>query len=560
MPVAASQVFEFLERQKVGTVERHEIALAAFGTLRRSLRQIALKLCDSDDQEALSVSNQLRVLLCEWLTVPVPFDRSMLRAVEDLLGRSEAVHARWGSDTGALYDMALRAAENLPSLENPLREKLRAVIRELRSQGRNLKIYCHRRARQHFESLLSKPEDAPISEDAFLHSLRDYCETEPFDALIKVGPLRIRGWGSAPDALLTAPRFGTLCQIVWSGCNDDPNFGYDPVLPPTVALTTNGTASVVPSITRHGPMEWSTHVTRSGVDNGAVSEYANEADELRIFRGTGQPFGKRSATLVQVDEKHGILYPPHSKVLSFDPSSTAGEPISLRTPGETLVEGMYVITPSVGEVDLGGLQAEQGQYSQIWRERLEQEWRDDAKGLIKRLQAAGLKLVNLNSAIRHWCEPPGTVIHAPQLTKHFEILLRVLGLDRDVDSSPGQKRTLLFWQRAWNEVRRSRGQAIQTGFQEHELLEEQLLVTIKNLIPEIREKILATDGCAIKRPSLVRLLDETASVFQLPVPVGAGIKGRFVFRKVYGIEEGFSAPETELKVVRELNLIDQWRD
>jgi hypothetical protein len=560
MPVAASNVFEFLERQKVGTVDRHEIAMAAFGTLRRSLRQIALKLCDSDDQEALSVSNQLRILLCEWLTVPVPFDRSLLCAVKDLLGSSEAVHARWGSDTGALYNMALRAAEDLPSLENPLREKIRAVIRELRSQGRSLKIYCHRRAQQHFQSLLAPPEDSLLSEGTFLHSLWDYCETEPFDILIKVGPLRIRGWGSAPDALLTAPRFGTLCQIVWSGCSDDPNFGYDPVSPPTVAPTTAGTASVAPLITRHGPIEWSTHVTRSGADNGAGTEYANEADELRIFRGTGQPFGKRPATLVQVDEKHGILYPPQSKVLSFDPNSTVREPISFRNPGETLVEGMYVITPHVGEVDLGGLQAEHGHYSQIWRELLEQEWCDDAEGLIKRLQAAGLKLVNLNAAIRHWCEPPGTVIHAPQLMKHFEILLRVLGVDRDVDNSLGQKRASLFWQRAWNEVRRSRGEAIQTGFQEQELVEQQLLVTLKKLMPDIREKILATDECVIKRPSFVHFKNETATAFRLPLPVDSGIKGHFLFLKVYGIEEGFSAPETELKVIRELNLIDQWRD
>ena len=542
MPVAASQIFEFLERQKVGTVDRHEIASATFGTLRRSLRQIALKLCDSDDQEALPVSNRLRVLLCEWLTVPVPFDRSMLSAVEDLLGGAEAVHARWGSDTGALHDLALRAAEDLPSIENPVREKLRTVILKHRSQERIFKVYCHRQARQHFESLFAPTEDSPLSEGTFLHSLRDYCETGPFDVLIKVGPLRIRGWGSAPDALLTAPRFGTLFQIVWSGCSDDPDFGYDPVSPPTVAPTTDEAAPVAAMSTRRGSVEWSTRVTRSGEDPGAIAGYADEADELRVFKGTHQPCDKRPATLVQVDEEYGILYSPHSKVLSFDTSPAAGEPISLRIPGETLVEGMFLITPLVDDVDLGGVRAEHGHYSQIWRARLEQEWRTDASDLIARLHAAGLTLVHLNAAIRHWCKPPGTVIHAPQQMKHFEILLRVLGVDGDRNNSPGQKRPSLFWQLAWNEVRRSRGEAIQTGVQEQEIVEEQQLVILRKLMPQIRDKALADTS------------------FHLAIPAGNDMKGGFLFRKVCGIEEGFGAPETELKVVRELNLIDQWRD
>ena len=210
MPVTASQVFEFLERQEACTVERHEFALAAFGTLRRSLRHIVLKLRESDAPEALEVSDHLRGVLSEWLTVPVPFDRSMLDAVVCQLGGAEAVQARWGSDIRTLYDTAVYAAEDLTSLENPIREELRAVIRDLLSQGRTFRIYCHRRARSHFESLLVLSGELPIPENAFLHSVREYRETKPFDVLIKVGPLRTRGWGSAPDALLTAPRFGTL--------------------------------------------------------------------------------------------------------------------------------------------------------------------------------------------------------------------------------------------------------------------------------------------------------------------------------------------------------------
>ena len=76
----ASQIFDFLERHGAWNIDRHEIASSAFGTLRRSLRQITLRFRDFDDQLALDVLDGLRPLLSEWLTAPVPFDRSALDA------------------------------------------------------------------------------------------------------------------------------------------------------------------------------------------------------------------------------------------------------------------------------------------------------------------------------------------------------------------------------------------------------------------------------------------------------------------------------------------------
>ncbi|MGC3975908.1 MAG: hypothetical protein QM771_16225 [Nitrospira sp.] len=90
----------------------------------------------------------------------------------------------------------------------------------------------------------------------------------------------------------------------------------------------------------------------------------------------------RAATLVLLDEKYGILYPRHSQVLSFDPDPASPKPVGRRIPGETLVEGMFVIQSAVEDVDLGGVRAEHGHYSRIWRARLEQEWRHDAANLV----------------------------------------------------------------------------------------------------------------------------------------------------------------------------------
>jgi len=540
MPVAASQVFDFIEQQATVAIERHEIGSTAFGALRRSLRKIVVTLRDSDTQDALDISDRLRALLSEWLTVPVPFDSSMLDTLRELLGATEGVQSRWGLDIRTLYELALCAAAELPSIENPVREAIRLAIREQRSLGQTLKVYCSRRARLHFESVLVPTEDPPLLEIAFLHSVRDYRETAPFDVLIKVGPLRARGWSSAPDALLTAPRFRKLLQIVWSGCSDEPDFGYDPVSPPTDSQGASGSTAATNSGSRRGQIIWTTRLVRSGQDTGALPGDAAELDELRVFREMIQQREKRTATLVQVDEEHAILYPPHSLVLSFDPDPASREPIDRRMPSETLFEGMYLIRPLVDDVDFGGVRAEHGHYSQIWKSKLKLEWRANAAGLIARLRTAGLNLQHLSSAIQHWCKPPSTVIHAPQQMKHFEVLLRVLEVDGDAPNNRNQKTPL--WKLAWNEVRRSRGEAIQFGVQEQEIVEEQLLNILRKLVPQIRERAMTGGG------------------FHLAIPPGSGITGDLLFLRVSGIEEGFRVPETDLKVVRELSMVDQWRD
>ena len=481
-------------------------------------------------RQTLDISDRLRALLSEWLTVPIPFDRSVRGAVSDVLGQAETVQGRWGADIRKLYETALRSADDISSAENPLREKLRSVLGELLAQEQTFKIYCHRRARPYFESILIFQGKSSLLENAFLHSVRDYRETEPFDVLIKIGPFRIRGWGSAPDALITAPRFGTIIQIVWAGCGDDPGFGYDPVSP----LAADDSSQ--PS---RRPAEWIKRVTRIGEDPEAVVGYSSETDELMSFTAMNQPREKRPAKLLQIDGEHGILYPPHSRVLSFNPNPTASDPIGRRIPGETLVEGMFVIMPLIGNVDLGGVQAEHGYYSKLWKAKLDSEFLTDAPHLIKRLREAGLNLVHLDAAIINWAKPPSTVIHAPQQRKHFEILLRVLGFHGDDNN--GQLNNS-FWRLAWNEVRRSRGEAIQAGFQEQEIVEEQLIAILRKLLPGIREHALANNG------------------FNLAIPDGNGIKGLVLFLRVCGIEEGFNVPGTELRVVRELSVIDQWRE
>ncbi len=534
MEVCASRIFDFLDQHQTCVVERREVALKGFSVLRRNLRFILTSLHEGDDHEQHDVSDRLRMLLSEWLTVPIQFDATILSSIQTILGSSETIGSKWGNNIRSAYDEAIKAARALVLTDNPVRVDLQTVIREVTNQGRTFRIYCHRRARPHFESL-AEPGDSPLNDGTFLHSVTDYRQAEPFDVLIKVGPLRSRGWGSAPDALLTAPRFATLIQIVWSGCGDEPNFGYDPVSGASDAGITaeNGMDR---NDLGHG-ISWTRRVTSVGDDIAAIPDHFSDIDEFQIFGQLKQASNSRRATLVQIDNQHGILYPPYSQVLSFDPNSNVNKPIDRRLLGETLFEGMFIVRPLLADISLGGLQAEHGHFSQIWKSRMAEEWGKDPEALTRRLRGAGLDLLHLETAIGHWCEPPTTVIHAPQRRKHFEILIGVLGVDSGSNVVSGAH-TASWWQYAWNEIRRSRGEAIQAGFQGHDIIEEQLLVILNDMLPEIRLKAAAGDGMSLSIPSL---------------------SGAALFNKISSIEAGFIVPETELKVVRELNTIEQWR-
>lgn len=531
--IPASSVFDFLDQNPEFTLERHEVHSAIFRDLRRSLRAIALDFADAEQEDTRAVSDRLRRLLSEWLTVPMPFDGALRDAVSSL-GTSEAVELRWGPKVRLLYDRACAAAGNLLNSENPVRSHVRETIRQLETEARSWRIYCHKRARPCFESIF--PGTA-VTAYHFLHSVRDYRDTVPFDVLVKVGPLRSQGWGSAPDAIISAPRFRTLIQIVWSGCSDEDDFGYDPIAHPTVETTNTGSLST-PSARGHNWTRKSSHIGEVSEDQLAT---LGEDDDLKLLSRVNRAQTLCRATLVEIDEDHGILSRARSPVASFDPRLPNEQPLSFRVPGETLLEGMFVIRPLLDDADLGELQAADGRYSRIWKECLRKEFARNSTALVRRLRAANLDLLHLHARVKDWCRPATTVIHAPQQKRHFEILITVLGID---DQLPRPSRTYVLegWQAAWREIAHSRGEAIQTGLQEHEIVNEELLATLRATLPEIRIAAAAR------------------SSFQIKVPDGKSLSGIVRFHVVKAIEEGFLVPESLLGTICDLDTIEQWRD
>ena len=528
MPASPSEIFDFLAATPNCSIERYELHLPAFADLRRSMGSIVLRLRETEDPDAIDVSDAIRIHLSEWLTVPVPFDNALLEW-PSLLGDPTRIEMRWGADVRKALDVALDAARELQQIENPARTKLREVLLGLSAEGGHWRIFCHRRVRGHFESI----SHAPFSADAFLHTVTDYRDTAPFDVLLKVGPLRSRGWGAAPDALLSAPRFRTLMQFVWSGSADEEGFGLDPVT--TASRSTSD--SLRDSISG---VRWTRRTIPTGDTRGA-SNAGVEFDELKVFHEISRGSALRRAVLIDVGDDYGILLPPNAEVPSFDPEAHGNEsPFGLRVPGETLAAGMFLIRAQLGDMDLGGVQAADGHYSRLWKQRLAEEYRRDSSRLVQQLRAAGLNLQHLAGRARRWFRRPTTVIHAPQQRKHFEILIKVLGIDHD-PSSPASVRRRSWWQYAWNEIAHSRGEAIQTGMQEQEILYEELFSVLMGLLPDLRSEAAAGNS------------------FRFAIPDGRSLRGVVHFYRVRSIDDGFLVPDHAMKQITELDAVEQWR-
>lgn len=533
VPVPASQVFEFLKNHPSCLIERYEINSAPFHVLRRNIRIIITRLYEADDPEAREQADMLRAILSEWLTVPVPFDARVLESIAEL-GEPRLFEAKWGRDVRTAYDHAYKAATDLKNEENPARVQLRRIFDQLRAENKKWRIYCHRRAGGAFQSL--RP-DILVPLDSFLHSVKDYREAEPFDVLVKMGPLRARGWGSAPDALLSAPRFGALMQVVWSGCEDEEDFGYDP------ASAVSGPAvPVQKAASDHGVersrVVWKQNIIKLGT---SATEPSNlDVDELAYFGQLNRGTELRKATLVQLDNQSGILYPRHADVASFDPSSSAVEPIGYRIPGETLTEGLFVMIPVLGTADFGGMHTGEGHYSRAWKEKLKEMFQNAPNDLLGRLHDGGIRLRNLSHRIQQWCRPATTVIHAPQTKRHFEILIRVLGIEHDV-TSPFHSGKHAWWEYAWREIARSRGEAIQTGMREHEIVYEELLGILNELLPELRQRA------------------QNHEFFKVSIPANKPLHGFVRFHRIRSLEEGYLVPDTMLKIICDLDDVELWR-
>jgi len=530
---SVTKLFETLEKCGNLTHERHEIISTAFSKMRHNLWAIIQHLSQSEDPEAAEIVKTIRVNIFSWLTSPVMFDSRIPDALLKF-GEADVFEKRWG--LRGEFKSAIRAAVEMTSENSPLRSKLEEVIRALFSEGKKTKIFCHRRSREQFETINPSCLSAPQGDSVFLHSVRDYANAELFDALIKIGPLRSKGWGASPDALKSAPKFKRLIQIVWSGCSDEPGFGCDPV----ELSCSYGASPGQPSGEVLGnQILWRKVETKNGQNTDSSQDFYSSQDELSFFNETNSHLPRRRAILLEISNNEGILL-PQAEVLSYDPKAANGEFVDLRVPGESIFPGMFVIQTKLGEISFGDTRAQESGYCRTWRQRLNEELLSRPDALFRNLQNKGLRLKNLRNCAKYWAQPPDAVIHAPQQKKHFQILIDALSINPEL-TQPTKSDTRAWWQKAWDEIRVSRGEAVQTGRQEQELVEQRALELLKGLLPEILN------------------MSASSETFQIQIPPGNDLIGAFVFHKILRIEAGFLAPENEIKIIRDLNTLEEWK-
>jgi len=183
----------------------------------------------------------------------------------------------------------------------------------------------------------------------------------------------------------------------------------------------------------------------------------------------------RRATLVQIDEEDGILYPPHSQCGDVRLSRNAEEPIAYRLPGETLSEGMFVIWPVLGNGRSGCITCRRRTLQPVFGRSASEKNSDTRRRLFAaitrrwhRTQEPS-RLVSASGADR--LRPLFTLLNR---RRHFETLITVLSIDHDATVVSSRALRRPWWKYAWNEIGHARGEAIQSGMQEHEIIDEQL--------------------------------------------------------------------------------------
>ena len=529
-----SRLFNFLAQNELYAIEKYEVCSTQFSVLRRSLRLMITLLREEGDEEGCLLSDRLRTLLSRWLTTPVEFDDSILDSLE-AIGLGAGFETRWGSKIGTAYVMACAAAQKLVGSSNPLRDRLEEIIEDLLQEGDDFRIYCHRSALNDFQSLHGVADITRTESEIFLHTSREYRESNTFDVLVKIGPLRSRGWGAVPDAVITAPRFKRLVHIVWAGCQNEPDFGYDPV---NLPVETEGATGSKTTETNYS-MTWKTTITQTG-DDPSATELGPDEDDFRILSELGRSVDKRCCVLVQFGDRQAALYPPRAEVLSFDPAADDDHAIDFRLPVDGLSEGMFIINVIFHESATDGVHAEEGKYSRIWKQCLIDKMLFDGNFEAK-LRVDGIDLIHLEQSLSHWSKPTTSVVHAPQGRKHFEILIRSLEIDYSKYASDFSKK-IPWVMGAWREITKSRGAAIQTGMNEHRVADELVVEIIKSRLDGIIQQSESNDN------------------FNLTVPSHDDLPGIIVFHKIVAIEEGFSAPDGNLRTISDLEEIEQWRE
>lgn len=497
-----------------------------FSSIRQHMRILFSELYQPDSDPNVNESALLlRFEIQKWLTSPMMPDIGLFPRCG--LADAAQIRRQWGTHTAQtiehLKDLITRYT-NEGSVLNA--EFVRLFIELQCEYGKNhARIWCQPKERDLFRELLGGLVD--INDGEFVSTLTEYRKLPPANVLIRFGPLRTRGFGSAPEALITAPSYRRLIRFVWAGLADEEGFADDPVLPTYNYLANLRTVRTTVSKSPRTVIE---------------SPVIEKVDDL-VFLDKNTSTGKalHQCVLVEFPAEYGVLLRPGSRLLVFSPYRSGIEAISYRQINEVEADDYLLIHDA--DADLGEVSVDTSKMplAALWKKALADTWKRHPSICLQKMQQAGIDLQDLHRAVHKWKESNGSVIPAPLRKRHFEALLTKV-LDPDLIPSMVVNGVIVpGWRRAWREVEASRVNAIQHGAVEHAIVNEQLTAELRRELPAIRSTLSLGD------------------VYPHRLKPESGLTGCVLFKPVISISPEFIAPADVLEKQLKLPIAEQYR-
>lgn len=216
-----SEVFGLWASGKKFLRERITVECPVYAASRHALNQVIATLIRTGDDRAIVVIADLLKIRREMDSTPTAFDDSLRQRIEGIIGRRDSLMMRWGESACKAYDRLLAEYDALARAGNALRDTLKSAISvgDGHPEAGGVAVYCRRASLGDFGAVF----DHRVQ---FLHSPAQYRSHGVFDTLVVQGGLRRSAGGSAPDAILLAPHYRHLVQVMWAVDMDEPDVGH----------------------------------------------------------------------------------------------------------------------------------------------------------------------------------------------------------------------------------------------------------------------------------------------------------------------------------------------
>gem|GEM_PF-3958333 len=498
------------------------ISFLPVSELRRCLREMAYNL-DRDDERQGALYRAMFNLISEIQVSPLNFDEQFCAKVEGLFEGGVADEVTWGRAISERFTRAKSIAYDLMGELNPMVIEIINSMRTSASSGRSFVVSCASRDRDVIKHIM---EEAGVPLAPIVTSDADFSQLPIVDTMFRLGPLLLWGRGFAPSAILSAPRYSTLTQFFWTGTSDDADFGNDPLneFERSKDLLTSQVVKWE-IIRREEVVAWEKPIIKPSTSVVYAPEH--DFDVFRRERGD-----LRAAVMIQIDNRLGVLWSPSSTVISYDPSCSLDDQSVIMQAAGGLRSGQYLAY--IKEVDNGDGYSNQVtvERSSLWKSALSEALAADSDSLRQRLEFAGVRITSLAQRMRYWAEAPSTVIHAPQSEEHFKILCEVLDINSRLTSVDFDD----FCRLAWNDIRRSRGEAISAGVDRNDAFDRHLLIMLEQRLRQNPPIQICGNRVVLELPSIQE---------------GEIIKVELY--QVQALEEGFRVPTTALKSIGEID-------